>query len=311
MLLHRTKSVNLILFGGLGNQLFQYFAGQYLATKFGCSLRVDSTFSQLGRSGHSDWINVMNLPGKISPLAPTKSLLYLYSSTRKRIREALTRFVSKREAQLKILRQYQSSVVGYDPELNNLKPPITISGYFQTWKYYKALKDRNLVPEIQIINPSQWFLHMVEEHNAHSRILGIHVRRGDYVGNSNFGTLSVAYYEAAVEELMSRGVTWEAIWVFSDDLPLIQSEFSASNFKNQNVRFIDPPPESHSAESLLLMSKCSSLIIANSTFSWWAATLGTPDKITVCPSRWFAKMDDPQDLYPESWITVRSSWVGQ
>ena len=253
----------------------------------------------------------MNLPGNVSPLAPTKSLLYFYSSIRKRLREALTRFFSNRKVQLKILRQYQSSVVGYDPELDNLKPPITISGYFQTWKYYEALKDRNLVPEINIVNPSEWFLLMLEELRAHSRILGIHVRRGDYVGNHNFGALSVVYYEAAVEELVSRGVTWDAIWVFSDDLPLIQSEFCASNITKKNVRFIDPPPESHSAESLLLMSKCSSLIIANSTFSWWAATLGNPEKITVCPSRWFAKMDEPRDLYPESWIPVRSSWVGQ
>lgn len=272
---------------------------------------VDSTFSQLGRSGHSDWINVLTLPGKISPLAPTKSLLYFFSSTRKRFREALARFVSKREVQLKTLRQYQSSVVGYDPELDNLKPPITISGYFQTWKYYKAIKDRNLAPEIEIINPSEWFLQMLEEHKAHSRILGIHVRRGDYVGNYNFGALSVVYYEAALKELVSRGVTWDAIWVFSDDLTLIQSEFSASNITNKNVRFIDPPPESHSAESLLLMSECSSIIIANSTFSWWAATLGNPDKVIVCPSKWFAKMEDPQDLYPQSWIPVRSSWVGQ
>jgi hypothetical protein len=309
LLRSKPKKVEIVLNGGLGNQLFQYFAGQYIANRFGGELRADSTFSQFGRSGHSDWISAINLPGQISPLAPAKSRRYYFSIGKRRYRELLNRVALRVGLKLKIFRQYQSSVLGYDPNLDQIKPPMTITGYFQTWKYYQALKDRNLVPELRVNTPSDWFLGMVAKHKTHTQVLGIHVRRGDYVGNSNFGTLSVAYYEAAVEELRSRGVTWEVIWVFSDDVTLTESEFSGSYFANMNILFVYSPPESHSFESLLLMSKCSSLVIANSTFSWWAATLGNPDKITACPSKWFAQMEDPQDLYPESWIPVQSSWI--
>jgi hypothetical protein len=51
------------------------------------------------------------------------------------------------------------------------------------------------------------------------------------------------------------------------------------------------------------------MVIANSTYSWWAATLGNPNKTIACPSKWFAQMVDPEDLYPEGWIKVSSEWI--
>jgi hypothetical protein len=92
-------------------------------------------------------------------------------------------------------------------------------------------------------------------------------------------------------------------------VPLTQREFKNFSAQNRNFVFVESPKDSHSFESLILMSRSSSLIIANSTYSWWAATLGNPDKITVCPAKWFVQMEDPQDLYPESWIQVPSAWV--
>jgi hypothetical protein len=119
----------------------------------------------------------------------------------------------------------------------------------------------------------------------------------------------VSYYEAAIQELKSRGVTWDAVWIFTDDVQFTQKEFRDFSAVNPNSVIIEPPSDSHSFESLLLMSKCSSLVIANSTYSWWAATLGNTDKITVCPEKWFVKMEDPEDLYPDSWIQVPSLWT--
>jgi hypothetical protein len=234
---------------------------------------------------------------------------YLRSFVKRRLRENLARIISKREWQLKYLRQYHSPDVGYDPQLQSITPPVKLFGYFQTWRYYQALKDQGLVPEILMKRPSSWFLDTADEFDRQGKVLGIHVRRGDYVGNSEIGTLSVSYYEAAIKELKSRGVTWDAVWVFSDDVPRSQNEFKNFSAESKNFVFIEPPADSHSFESLMLMSKSSSLIIANSTYSWWAAALGNPDKIIACPSKWFAQMEDPKDLRPESWIRIPSAWV--
>jgi hypothetical protein len=305
---NKKRTFKLILFGGLGNQLFQYFAGQYLANKADANLKIDSTFSQFGRSGHSDWIGATTIPGNITMSAPRYSVRYLDSLLKRRTRELLARVVKGKELQLKILRQYHSPAPGYDPQLEQLKPSVTIVGYFQTWRYFDALKNKGLVPELQIKQPSRWFLEMTEQMNRHGRVLGIHVRRGDYVGNSGIGTLSRAYYDVAAEELRSRDVTWDAVWIFSDEISLVKNEFKEFSNSKDNMFFMEPPEGSHSFESMLLLSRCSSLIIANSTFSWWAATLGNQEKIVVSPSKWFADMEDPRDLYPPAWIQAKSSW---
>ena len=289
--------------------MFQYFAGQYLAHKSGGVLRVDSSLSQFGSSGHSDWINELTLPTSFTPSPNQYSLTYLMSVVRRKVRHSLTRLISSKRLQLRILHQYQSPEVGFDPLLENLKPPVTITGYFQTWKYYQALKGKDLVSEIQIKNPSTWFLEKLKDLRSQGSVLGIHVRRGDYVGNSDIGTLSVSYYEAALRELRLRGVSWDTIWIFSDDKALTQLEFKEFEGGGKYVHFVDPPKESHSFESMLLMSKCQSIAIANSTFSWWAASLGDQNKIVVCPSKWFLGMSDPQDLYPKDWTKIPSDWI--
>ena len=305
----KKKTINLFLFGGLGNQLFQYFAGQYLAFKTNSVLRVESTFSQLGRSGHSDWIGGVTLPGYISPEAPRFSWRYLGSLLKRRFRDFLGGAISGKETKLKIFHQYHSPAPGYDSQLEQLKPPVTLVGYFQTWRYFQALKEKDLVPEIAMKNPSPWFLDTNSQISSHGKILGIHVRRGDYVGNAGIGTLSVSYYEAAAEELRSRGANWDAIWIFSDDATRVENEFKVFLSGKEKIIFVKPPLESHAFESLLLLSQSPYLLIANSTFSWWAATLGNPDKVVVCPSKWFAQMEDPLDLYPQNWIRVQSAWV--
>lgn len=298
----------MILFGGLGNQLFQYFAGQYLANKSDANLKIDSTFSQFGRSGHSDWIGDTTLPGNITMSAPRHSFRYLDSLLKRRLRELLARVIKGKQRQLKILHQYHSSAPGYDPQVEQLKPSVTIVGYFQTWRYFEALKKKGLVPEIEMKRPSAWFLEMTNRIDSQGRVLGIHVRRGDYVGNAEIGSLSMSYYVAATEELRSRGVTWDAVWIFSDDVLLTQNEFKEFSNVKENLVFVEPPLGSHAFESMLLLSRCPSLIIANSTFSWWAATLGNQEKSVVCPSKWFAEMEDPKDLYPKNWIQASSSW---
>jgi len=298
-----------ILVGGLGNQLFQYFAGQYLAHKSGGVLRVDPSLSQFGRSGHSEWINALTLSGNFSPTERKYSVDDFVSILRRKTRDFLAKLISNRDLQRRFLRQYRSAVVGYDPLLEDIKPPVTIIGYFQTWKYYQSLKDEDVVSDVSIKTPSNWFLQKTNELDHQGKVLGIHVRRKDYVGNSDIGTLSVSYYEAALRELKIRGVAWDSVWVFSDDNNRAREEFKNFDYGTLNIHFVNPPKESHSFESLLLMSKCSSLAIANSTFSWWAATLGSAKKNVVCPSKWFAQMDDPQDLYPQSWIQTPSLWI--
>ena len=71
--------------------------------------------------------------------------------------------------------------------------------------------------------------------------------------------------------------------------------------------FLDSEVSDPSAD-LLIMSKCSDFIIANSTFSWWGAWLcDNKDKVVICPSIWFGVNNqdkDIKDLYPEEWTVL-------
>ena len=55
-------------------------------------------------------------------------------------------------------------------------------------------------------------------------------------------------------------------------------------------------------DDMYLMSNCKNMIIANSSYSWWAAYLNkNREKIIIAPELWW-KGFDTSDVIPDSWI---------
>ena len=53
------------------------------------------------------------------------------------------------------------------------------------------------------------------------------------------------------------------------------------------------------------MLSCSNFILANSSFSWWAAYLSNNvNKLVVAPAKWFNVNIDTSDLIPKEWIRI-------
>ena len=105
------------------------------------------------------------------------------------------------------------------------------------------------------------------------------------------------YYEVAMEEMDKRVDSPKWIF-FSDDIEWCKGQFS----KTKNAIFIEGD-WNKPVQDLILMSKCKHHIIANSTFSWWAAYIGNDSAITMYPGTW---LDDcaRTEIVPNEWIPV-------
>ena len=298
------QKVEIELVGGLGNQLFGYFAGAFYAQKFNKLLIVDLTQVSLGLTNHGSELTSFKL---------SKSYELIRSKPR-RFARLIKRIFDKLSIKFKLIKYfryklfgvYQSKEVGFDSFLEKQSEISRIQGYYQTWKYVDNLQELGADISLKIINPSNWFLGLQNEINK-VKPIAIHVRRGDYKNpNSPVGLLSRSYYQDAIGVVNNKYGN-RNFWIFSDDIEDSQKLLDGLIPKSSN--WICPPTGSDPAESLVLMSLSKVIIIANSSFSWWAAKTGVEKELVIAPSPWFRKLDEPSFLMPESWKQVKSSWM--
>lgn len=122
--------------------------------------------------------------------------------------------------------------------------------------------------------------------------IAIHVRRGDYVNNPFYVDLTETdYYLTACGQFPENS----KFLIFSDDI-----NWCKENFDEQSFDFSEGKTEE---EDLKLMASCKGIIMANSSFSWWAAYLGDPNKKVIYPKKWFA--DGVQRVgFPKGWLCI-------
>ena len=301
MTLKKNHGVVVGIVGGIGNQLFQYYAGRYLAERNESELTLD--FGNHGVAGTKHFGTLRDLDFG-TPIDESVGDASVFSEVTWRVHQKVARDIPLiGKFSTRYLGIYQSKVVGYDPELNSLHAPIKIRGYFQTWKYVDSLNAR--FSETPILkNPTEWY-RSTSDQIQFVQPIAIHIRRGDYEKHQDtFGVLRQDYYEKALNAL-DIGSSERKIFVFSDQVEKSKAILSKID---RDFTYIAPPLDSHPMESLLLMSKSSSLVMANSSFSWWAGKFGDPNRQIIAPSKWFRGLQDPSELIPNHWNRIESSW---
>lgn len=282
----QNKMIIVKLKGGLGNQLFQYAFGTFLSSQKNESLKLD--ISSLGSKNDTKreyQLNKFNIKAGIS--SPEELKKFKPS--------AWSDFLHK-----KILRQFH---IGWEPNILQSKSTY-FEGYFQSYKYLDSIRNQ-LLSEITLKNPIantyQEILNKIKNTNS----VAIHIRRGDFTDNQKIKlihqTINLDYYQKAITIIKQKiaNPTW---YIFSDDI-----EWAKANLQiDQLTIFVSPPEGSDQAQELILMSKCKHQIIANSTFSWWAAYLNqNPNKIVIAPKKWNNRYQKYyQHLLPNDWITL-------
>lgn len=290
--------VTVLLSGGLGNQMFQYAAAKALATRLNTSLTIDLyTFTKKTqatvRPYELDIFNIVTLPERSTLKGK------LITKARPFIQKHRTFF-----QKFGILTD--TYAILYQPVFESITGNITMSGYFQNENYFKDIV-KVLRNDFTFKNPLIDNNLKVSDKIASSQSVAIHIRRGDYLSQnsqSNFITLDKAYYENAIRFIISQ-IKNPEFFVFSEDFEWIKENL---NFENYPVTFIDWNKGKNSYIDMQLMSLCKHNIIANSSFSWWAAWLNiNQDKIVIAPDRWFQDEQKNKlldDFYPEGWKRI-------
>ncbi len=303
------------LTGGLGNQLFQLAAaievsGNNLVTvisSLGKPRLNEENFSQIQSFSFEKNIQFDN-SFKSSFLVSKTAGYMLRSGIWPRSFESL-RFWKKLTSLLssvlislhlrKKVRINSAQEVGYeDLEVDYRRKEILI-GYFQS--SFWVLNKRTLEQmKSMTLASSGRELNELKKLAPSEEPLVVHVRLGDYRNEPTFGLLTKEYYAEALE-LHRRLNSINRIWVFSDEISfakdLIPTEW------HDRIRWIHEVDQS-TAATFEAMRLGTGYVIANSTFSWWAAMLSHNNPLVVAPEPWFVGQSQPLGLIPSNWATI-------
>lgn len=134
-----------------------------------------------------------------------------------------------------------------------------------------------------------------------NKSISVHIRRGDYLKFADiYGEIcSLEYYNDAIA-FFNENYKDNLFVFFSDDMNWVKE-----NFKSLNAIYIENNNNDKSYLDMYLMSNCKHNIIANSTFSWWAAYLNKNiDKKVIMPSKWYNTEINTFNLYPSNWLKL-------
>jgi len=300
------KKITVYLRGGLGNQLFQYFTGLEIQKRYGGKIVLDTSLLPLDE--FVDYRGVSVFPFQLDSFDFTgearRGKLYRI------LPQSIAHFIYTRFAQfqrlvvtLPALANARKNLLANDAIVDLTKIPpkfreLHLTSLCLSTHPNLELYDRDLLSLGRPVNPSEWFKSEAKLIESEMPV-AIHIRLGDHVRlGAGFDR---PYLERVIGRLRERGIA-SPIWIFSDEPDLASKILDSLRYE---FRIIRPPVDSPPLESLVLMSMASTLVMARSTFSYWAACLSSVNGKTVLINReWFANGTLP--VYMKA---MRANWI--
>jgi hypothetical protein len=289
--------------GGLGNQLFQYASARALALRNDVPLTIDH-LTGFPRDFYKRRYMLEHFDVRCELIDRRDSYVSNWGRLKRKIEVRLNQ--SRPLADRTYLLEDQ---LAFQPELLELKVtrPIYLEGYWQHEAYFADIRDL-LCREITQRTPHDaQNLEFAGRISAQRTPVCLHVRRMHGVANtkdakplatvSDWHHVDPSYFQRAVD-VMSERVSNPYFFVFAD----------YPDWAREHVRpahpheYVTHNGADRDYEDFFLMRQCRHFIIANSTFSWWAAWLGgQPDKVVIAPKEAIGKMIQG---VPDSWLLV-------
>jgi len=286
------NSAIVILNGGIGNQISQYYLGEELRNVY----KKNVYFYDIRKSysvKHNSYIeNLFKI--KLKKISSVK-IKFLFAQI-----FLSAPFMKFNKLFYKFFKFKLISNIFFDESIDfkNLSKESLIEFYFGTWhsliNKYKFLDIRK-----SLIFHRKFKLLKIFKSNE--EFIALHVRRGDYISSrktsSYHGNLEKSYFIKAVEYIRKKFGELPVL-LFSDDY----------DWLNKNLKEVIPnsfviSSISNSAEEdLFYMTHAKYFILSNSTFCWFAAFLSTKkNKFIVLPKYWFNKVKTSKDYIYKDW----------
>jgi hypothetical protein len=271
-----SEGIYVYLWGGLGNQLFQYAAG--LAVTAAMRSRPPSRLYLLpaqenGHSARDYRRGLMPLGEPASAGASTDATFWPQDG----------------------FAPWNPTSLGM--ELDAHIKRLLVRGYFQ---YLPAIAPQvaqiraDLLVRFAEVRRGLAGKYRVQ---ATQSVGSLHLRRGDYtkLQKEGFHLLGPEYYRPALEAVAARGVKPARWLVFSDDPAWCRDQA----WLPAGAEVVE---EADEVASLILLSLCgAAAVTSNSTFSWWGAVLAAPVVVTY-PARWIGGAKP--NLFPAGWMRI-------
>lgn len=258
--------------GGLGNQLFEYCRYRQLIDKKENHIYLFYDFQQLKQH------NKILLSDCFDVTLPKCSI-----------------FIQLTTYLIKLLRYFKIAKFLYDDE--NYTNCLFIDDYNQNKQYISSARSYLKFKKFNLSSDSKEILNLIRQEQYP---ISIHVRRGDYLNQANinnFGICPKEYYQASINICFQKHPEAK-FFLFSDDMDWVKKNLTIKNaiyVLHSDKDYID----------MYLMSQCKGHIIANSTFSFWAAILSPHSGINIYPKQWFINPNwIKPDIFPEDWICL-------
>lgn len=273
--------MNIVLLGGLGNQMFQYALALVIRAK-GFECGIDTSLY------------------KITKMHNGYELETAFGIKEKRKESLLHRFILR----LLVRFQIQPFIVTDKKDIRtswNLPSYAYLYGYWQAESYFK--QNKSLIKEAFQFKNIDKKNSLIADRMLNTESVSLHIRRGDYLLVEQYcGICTEEYYQNAIAYIRKK-ISNPCFYVFSNDMHW------SKNFLKQydiSATYIEHNQECESYKDMYLMSCCRHNIIANSTFSWWGAWLNSnTNKMVLVPSLWIhgdEKLNN--NIYPIDWIKI-------
>lgn len=268
------STVNVQCVGGLGNQLFAYYAGMWCAQTRESVLRVDLSLKDRGITNHNVSIGDFNI--FTENVVEKNQRFRIWRRLRFVVSSIFQKNITK-GSPVKPFNFYTSSSPDNDLKVLTQKSstPIHLRGHFISKEVldFASQKSRARPLEIRVKSNK---LREAMEAQVKINPVSVHFRVGDYLEKRvNRDVLSADYFLEILNRDESRK---KPVWIFTDSKNDEQVQHLA---EQTGALIVSDVFKLSASEEFYLLMQSSSLVCSNSTFSFMAAALGQVKHVTV------------------------------